>query len=358
MTKIKNIEVRKVNLELTRPYSISYKTVTSVENVVVRIILENGQHGIGTCNPSKLVVGESVEESAQILLQPEHTEWLIGRDIRNIHGLCFKLLQRFPTHPGVRAALDIALWDAFTVYAGVPLVEHLGRKIQQLPTSITIGIKGVRETLEEAREYIDKKFFVLKIKTGVSLEEDIERLTKLREVFGNEIIIRIDSNQGYTVSQTVEFFQRTRHLDIELNEQPIQATAIDAMRGLPDDIKSTLAADESLLSPADAFQLALPPRACGIFNIKLMKCGGISSALDIATIANYSEIDLMWGCNDESIVSITAALHTAFSCSRTKYIDLDGSFDLAKDVVQGGFRITNGIMTTTDKPGLGVEFIV
>lgn len=357
MTIIKNIEVRRVNLELTRPYSISYKTVTSVENVVVKIELNNGRHGIGTCNPSKLVVGESVDDSAKILFQNNHTDWLIGRDIRHVHSLCSELQHRFPSYPGVRAALDIALWDAFTTYLGVPLVEYLGRTIHQLPTSITIGIKGVQETLEEAREYVSKKFFVLKIKTGVSLEEDIERLTKLREVFGQDIIIRIDSNQGYTVQQTIEFFQRIRHLTIELNEQPILASAIEEMRSLPDDIKKTIAADESLLTPADAFQLVQSPRACGIFNIKLMKCGGISPALDIATIANHGGADLMWGCNDESIVSITAALHTAFSCSRTKYIDLDGSFDLANDVVRGGFRIQDGVMTTTDKPGLGVEFI-
>ena len=42
----------------------------------------------------------------------------------------------------------------------------------------------------------------------------------------------------------------------------------------------------------------------------------------------------MWGCMDESIISISAALHAAMACNATKYIDLDGSFDLAKDLVE------------------------
>jgi L-Ala-D/L-Glu epimerase len=42
------------------------------------------------------------------------------------------------------------------------------------------------------------------------------------------------------------------------------------------------------------------------------------------------------GCNDESIISITAALHMAYACPNTKYIDLDGSFDLMEDLVTGG----------------------
>ena len=95
----------------------------------------------------------------------------------------------------------------------------------------------------------------------------------------------------------------------------------------------------------------------GIFNIKLMKCGGISEGLKIADIGLREGIDLFWGCNDESIISITAALHAAFACSNTKYIDLDGSLDLARDIVKGGFILKDGIMQCSDKPGLGVEKI-
>jgi L-alanine-DL-glutamate epimerase-like enolase superfamily enzyme len=88
-----------------------------------------------------------------------------------------------------------------------------------------------------------------------------------------------------------------------------------------------------------------------------MKCGGVSQGLKIADIALQEGVDLFWGCNDESIVSITAALHAAFSCVNTKYIDLDGSLDLARDVVRGGFVLKDGYMSCSDKPGLGLEKI-
>jgi L-alanine-DL-glutamate epimerase-like enolase superfamily enzyme len=96
----------------------------------------------------------------------------------------------------------------------------------------------------------------------------------------------------------------------------------------------------------------------GIYNIKLMKCGGVRQALKIADIAFLDNIDLFWGCNDESRVSITAALHAAFASANTKYIDLDGSLDLAQDIVKGGFILTDGMMSCSDKPGLGLEKIV
>lgn len=356
MPKIKNIEVWSEDLGNTKPYTIAFKTVDEVRNAFVEITLDTGTTGIGSGNPSEYVVGENLKQCLEAL-QEKNLEFLLGRDIREAHQLMFEIWQKFPRNPSARAALDIALYDALTKYLNVPLVKFLGQKIKSMPTSNTIGIKNVEETLQEAEQYIQNGFKVLKIKLGKALDEDIERLVKLREKFGYAIVIRIDANQGYSTEDTIVFFSKTKSLKIELIEQPLPAKAVEEMKNLPDEIKEVIAADESLISPSDAMELVKPPKASKIFNIKLMKCGGISQALKIADIAMHESVDLFWGCNDESIVSITAALHAAFACSNTKYIDLDGSLDLEHDVVRGGFILKDGIMYCSDKPGLGVERI-
>jgi L-alanine-DL-glutamate epimerase-like enolase superfamily enzyme len=352
--KIKNIQVWSADLGNTKPYTIAFKTVDQVRNAFVEIMLDNGITGIGSGNPSEYVVGENLNQTLEAL-QEKNLDFLIGRDIREFRQLTFEVWQKFPKNPAARAALDIALHDTFTKYLGVPLVKYLGQKIKTLPTSNTIGIKNVEETVKEAGEYIKAGFKVLKVKLGKDLTEDIERLVKLREKFGANVVIRIDANQGYDVNQTIDFYKRTQHLDIELIEQPLPAKAIKEMKALPDEIKAKIAADESLISPKDALELIKPPRASAIFNIKLMKCGGVSQGLKIAGIAFQEGVDLFWGCNDESIVSITAALHAAFSCTNTKYIDLDGSLDLGRDAVTGGFILKDGYMYCSEKPGMGVE---
>jgi L-alanine-DL-glutamate epimerase-like enolase superfamily enzyme len=352
--KIKDIKVWNADLGNTKPYTITFKTVDEVRNAFVEIILENGVTGIGSGNPSEYVTGEHLNQTIEAL-QEKNLDFLVGRDIREMNQLLFEVLQKFPKNPAARAALDIALHDTFTRFLGVPLVKFLGQKIKTLPTSNTIGIKNVEETLKEAIDYDKQGFKVLKVKLGKDLEEDIERLVKLREQFGKKMVIRIDANQGYSVQQTIDFFNRTKSLDIELIEQPLPAKMVTEMKNLPDEIKTKIAADESLLSPKEALELIKPPRAAGIFNIKLMKCGGVSQGLKIADIALHEKVDLFWGCNDESAVSITAALHAAFACSNTKYIDLDGSLDLGNDVVKGGFILKDGYMSCSDKPGLGLE---
>jgi L-Ala-D/L-Glu epimerase len=354
--KIKSVKSWAADLGNTKPYTIAFKTIDEVNNAFVEIELENGLTGIGAGNPSEYVTGESFEQ-CQAALAEKNLQFLVGRDIRELNQLTFEVWQKFLANPAARAALDIALYDAFTKFLNVPLVKFLGQKIQSLPTSNTIGIKNVEETLKEAQEYGERGFKVLKVKLGIDLAEDIERIVKLREKFGKKFTIRIDANQGYDIAKTIEFYNQTKHLDVELIEQPLPAKEIEKMRQLPAEIRKVLAADESLLTPKSALEIIKPPIATGIFNIKLMKCGGISQGLKIAEIGLHEGIDLFWGCNDESIVSITAALHLAFSCSNTKYIDLDGSLDLARDVVKGGFILKDGMMTCSDKPGLGVERI-
>ncbi len=351
--RIAEINIRKENLSIARPYTIAFKTVDYVENGIIEMVADNGLRGYGAFNPSYEVVGEKLEDAINVLA-PGNIEWLIGKDINEIDSLCGEVQKKFAASVTARTGMEIALYDLFCQGIKMPLAAYLGQKIRSMPTSITIGIKNVEETIEEAKEYIGKKFKILKVKLGRSPGEDIERIARLREVFGYTVDIIVDANQGYNEQELLAFHRNTQSLNILLIEQPLKRGDEKIMTGLPDPIKKIVAADESLIDTRDAESLSLPPKVCGYFNIKLMKCGGITQALKIAGTALNSDIGLMWGCNDESLISITAALHTAFACSNTAFIDLDGSLDLSRDVVAGGFILRDGIMSVGNGAGLGL----
>ncbi|MDW3650475.1 MAG: dipeptide epimerase [Bacteroidia bacterium] len=354
--KITRIEVIRDGLDLLRPYTIAYKTTSAIDVCLVKVHTDTKHIGLGSANPSPYVVGEDMD-ACIAALSPENTERFIGRDIRDLQMMLHELHEIYPKNPGAKVALDLAFYDLMGKYLDIPVVKMLGQHIDGLATSITIGIKNVEDTVEEAQEYYDRGFKILKVKLGHSLEEDLERLRKLRETFGNKMGIRVDANQGYTLEDLKVFHAKTQDMDLELVEQATPADDLALMQSLPEEIKKTIAADESLVDAKDAWKLVTPPGACGIFNIKLMKCGGIHQALRIAEVARLSGRDLMWGCNDESIVSIAGALHVAFSCEHTKYIDLDGSLDLSRDFVRGGFSLEEGVMRPTDAPGLGCTLL-
>jgi len=351
--KIRRISTWTEHFELSRPYTIAFRTVDSVRNGIVRIETADGSVGLGCASPEEFVTGETRDACDAALAEPT-LQWLVGRRVHELTALCRELRERLPGAPAARAAVDIALHDLWAKQLAVPLADALGRAHAALPTSITIGIKDAAATVQEAGEYLGRGFSVLKVKLGHSLDDDIDRLRRLRDFTGEGTVIRVDPNQGYSADEVSRFVEETAAFDIEFLEQPMKAGDVDAMRTLPDMVKDRLAADETLLGPSDALALVQPPRACGIFNIKLMKCGGIHAAKHIASIAETAGVELMWGCMDESVVSISAALHAAFSSPATRYIDLDGSLDLARDVADGGFRLDGGVMRTLDTPGLGV----
>ena len=349
---IENIETELADIKLTRPYTIAYKTTSSIQTIFIKIILNNGMIGLGSSNISKYVVGLDTSESYKNVVDFKNE--LIGRDISYLVSNVDKVENQFINDPGSKAAYNIALYDAFCKSLNISLGSFLGRIITELPTSITVGIKDIKETIEEINEYYDSGFRFIKIKLGEKIDYDIERISKINEKFGSSIKIRIDANQGWSIDDTIKFCNETK--GVELIEQPISIKNTQQLLKLPDRVKEIIALDESLVSYQDAIKYSQNNYG-KIFNIKLMKCGGITSGRKIANIAFLNDIDLMWGCNDESIISISAALNTALSFSNTKYLDLDGSLDLAKDLVTGGFRLKDGIMKPFDKPGLGVEII-
>ena len=213
--QIKNVRVWSENLKLTKPYSISYETIDSVKNVFVHIELEDGTWGIGSGSPAEFVTGED-NSSCINALKDYSNDLLLNKNINSIESLCKSINKILPSNPAARAALDIALFDAYSKIKKVPLFKIFGRCHDSFYTSITIGIKSIEESAKEAEEYVARGFHLLKVKTGSNVEHDIDLIHKLRETIGVSVGIRVDANQGYTKNDLIKFVKNTEKQNIEL----------------------------------------------------------------------------------------------------------------------------------------------
>src|SRR5687768_1329737 len=220
--KIVAAEARIQAIPLSRPYTITFRTVTAIEAVLVVLRDEAGRLGLGTASPEPHVTGED-NQACQRALASSALDFLIGRDVGTLPAIARTVERQMPTTPAARAAVDMALWDLHAQSLGLPLCEVLGRAHQALPTSITIGIKSTDEALREADEYVGRGFRVLKVKIGRHLEEDLERLARLRERVGAGVVIRADANQGYSLDETRRLLDRVPALGLEFIEQPVRA---------------------------------------------------------------------------------------------------------------------------------------
>ncbi len=351
--KIKSIEYSEFEMKLREPYTIAYESIDYAVNVFVRILTSNGIEGLGCAAPDLAVTGETPERvlsGLKAIAEP----LLKGRDPLRISKIQEDLKKSIPDQPSLRAAIDMALYDIIGKIAGIPLWKLLGGFRSRIRTSVTIGIKPADEVIRQAQSYLNEGFESLKIKGGLHVDEDIERVLRIRKAVGPKVELRFDANQGYTVEDAVRFVEETRKVKLELLEQPTPKGKPDQLKRVTESVSVPVMADESLMDLRDAYRLARHDLV-DMVNVKLMKVGGIFEALHINSVARAANLEVMVGCMDESALSIAAGLHFALARPNVMYADLDGHLDLIGDPAHGGFVISKGYMYPSEKPGLGIE---
>lgn len=350
--KITEISAKLVRLKLWQDFKIAHGVTTEYEGVVIKIGTDEGLYGLGEASPSKRVTGETVGSVLDVinnLFRPV----LIGQNPLDIERITELLDSRVLHNTSAKAAVDIALYDILGKKTQLPLSKLLGGYKDEITTSITIGIKGIEETLEEARKLLGEGVKVIKIKIGISPAEDIEKLRLLREELGSGVTLRADANQGYSRTEAVSVLRELEKQEIEFIEQPLPWWDIEGLRIVRDKVGIPIMADESLHTIHDAMNL-IQSGACDLFNIKLMKTGGISAARKIAAIAESAGIPCMLGCMVETRIGISAATHLALSNRNIKYADLDGHLYLKEDIVRGGVVTEEGVNRVFETEGLGL----
>jgi L-alanine-DL-glutamate epimerase-like enolase superfamily enzyme len=351
--KINHIEIIKVIMPLSEPYTIAYNTYDSAENVFLRIETNSGFQGFGCAAPDPEVTFETAD-SVESALDQIARDQLLGKDPLRISYLMEGMRELLPNQPTARAAIDMALHDILGKAANLPLYRLLGGFRDRMKTCVTVGILPVTETLEKAIAFIESGFHALKIKGGQDVELDIERILKVRETVGKNIELRFDANQGYSVEEAIHFVEKTRKANLEVFEQPTPKGHPEYLGNVTKEVSIPVMADESLVNLKDAFRLAKRDLV-DMVNIKLMKVGGINEALHINSVAKAARLESMVGCMDESALGIAAGLHFALARPNVIYADLDGHLDLIDDPAAGAVILRNGILYPSKDPGLGFD---
>jgi len=141
-----------------------------------------------------------------------------------------------------------------------------------------------------------------------------------------------------------------KKLGVEFIEQPLEANNWEGHREVFLNSVLPIIADESCQVEADV--LRCHNHFHGV-NVKLVKCGGLTSAKRMLLQAKDLNMKTMVGCMTESSVGISAIAHLL---PLLDYVDMDGALLLAKDIATG-VTIKNGIIKYSDLNGTGVTLI-
>ncbi len=353
--KITDVKTCKYNLELVEPFSIALGTLEKAENVLVKIVTDNGLVGIGEAAPTPFVTYET-PGSIITLIEKHFKKLLIGEDPRNTELLITKMDQVIKGNSCAKSAIDIALFDLVGQIYETPLFQVLGGSKNSFTSDCTISIGEPEEVEKKARTIINQGYSILKIKVGLDEEKELSGIKRLRDSLDPGIRIRLDANQGWNPKQALSIIEKVEKFDIELIEQPVPKEDFSGLAFIRARTNIPIMADESLFSPQDALRL-VQMEAADLFNIKLMKSGGLLKAKKIAAIGEAAGINCIVGCMMESRVALTAAAHLVASTPNITGADLDAQNALRTDPVVGGVDFKGGPIPLPLSPGLGIKKI-
>ena len=356
--KITEVRLGLISVPLRVPFKTALRSVSSVEDVIVEIHTDTGAVGYGEAPPTGVITGDTT--GAIIGAIRDHiAKTIVGRDVDEFEDLMIALNGCIQKNTSAKAAVDMALWDLLGQKYSAPVYRMLGGARSNIVTDITISVNPPEEMARDARTAIQRGYDCLKVKVGIDPELDVARLAAVREAVGKDVKLRIDANQAWNAKQAVRILDQMQEkgLDIEFVEQPVPAADLEGMQYVTRHASVPVLADESVFSPADALRI-MQTGAADFVNIKLMKCGGITNALRIASAAEVYGVECMIGCMLEAKISVNAAVELACAKKIITKVDLDGPVLCSEDHILGGAVFDEKNITVSDASGMGIQGFV
>lgn len=328
------LNFHKTELHLKETFSIAYGNYDKRDALVVKLS-HLGKDGYGECvaiNYYGINLEDFVLKLKEIQPRIENQKIIHPKEF-------FAFLEQFQLHHFLLSALDCAYWDLFGKLENKSFsyINQLENKILA-ESSITISIAEIDEQIRKIENSSWNKF---KVKCNGFNLKNTEKLLNLNRN------IALDANASFTkedclfIQETAEF-QKLMYI-----EQPLEIGNFGILKN------SNLVnwmADEDCQDIT--FLEKLKPHYSSI-NIKLMKCGGLTPALEMITEAKKLGYKIMLGCMTESSIGISAGCALA---GLLDFADLDGANLISNDYANGS-SVKNGKIILSEKPGLGISFL-
>jgi L-alanine-DL-glutamate epimerase-like enolase superfamily enzyme len=315
--KILSIETQIRYIPLKTPFITALRRVENVEFVRVALRCENGFAGIGEAPSTKAITGEDLEDILNSINS------IKTKLISHMPKEALKIVHKSKMGSSAEAALDMALVSLIAQEKGLELYRYLGtKKATVLKTDLTISLNDSHAMLKDATLACGDGLDILKIKLGKDIYHAITVTKQISKTLPHAKLL-IDANQAWSVEGCLEFLEALKGVKIELIEQPVVASDIEGLKQITQHSHIPIVADEAVFSLEDAKKI-IESKSADIINIKLMKCGGITKAVEILEYAREKKVKCMMGSMLEGPYSINVALHLVLAyCDIISFIDLD-----------------------------------
>lgn len=354
--KIASVRATPILVPLEAPYLWSYGALDAFTKCVVEIETSDGVVGIGEA-PSH----------ASAAIVDGWAETLIGLDPLDIVGIERRLLPWMPaahsvTDYGKRGAwggIEIALWDlrgklwnqpVANLLGGIhrrniPFTDYFAYRLPQDGKGGEASIGAIVDYCMSLREAHGTTFFEGKV-SDPDLKANIALMQALRDALGPDAMLRIDSNQAFSLPSAVHLAAAFEEVGIRNWEDPTPDwTAMKRLRqrtGIPFSGHNTDIGKAAAYGVPDAIVSDI----AGL--------GGFSGAMRFVSACQGAGIDF-WCYSGDSGLGTAAYLHLCAAHPHIREPNQSLLRQQPNDVIaEGPFSPKNNVVPLPDGPGLGV----
>lgn len=357
--RIDRVETVLVDIPLRRPHRFARVGMDAQPVLYVFVRTRGGSTGVGegVVPAGPWWGGESVE-TMRLVVERFIAPITLGRRVDDIHGILRDVSDVVANNLFAKAAVEVAMHDAWARSLGVPVHTLLGGLARtSVPVTWALGTEPAPVVVEEALGKLDANLHhSFKLKMGAQEPaDDVARICAVAEKLAGVAGVRVDLNARWDRLTSLTHLPRLAEAGVEMVEQPVPGAEIEALAEINAALPIPVMADETLRTPGDALRIARL-RAADIYAVKTTKCGGLRASMEIASIGAAAGIPSHGATSIESPVGTAASLQFACAApSVTWGSELFGPLLMAEEMLTEPLRYADGHLHLPDGPGLGVE---
>ncbi|MFB7251206.1 mandelate racemase/muconate lactonizing enzyme family protein [Microbacterium sp. NPDC056234] len=252
---------------------------------------------------------------------------------------------------GTIGVIDTALWDIKAKALDLPLWRLLGAEDRFVPgyaSGLDIGLDD-EKLIAHYEKFSQRGFTAGKLKGGLSVTRDIERLVAVRDVLGaggERVSMMLDANEIWQRKQAVQYVRRVEAaVPLAWIEEPVRRWDADGLATVSGAVNAAVATGENLVGLEQYTSLI---RARAVDVVQAGSVFGITHFLRVANLAYAHDLPISpVGYYANPAAHAAAAMPNHLAC---EVQDLGVPAGIAVDHV-----ITDGGIVLGDAPGLGIS---
>jgi len=356
--KITQVKAVPIRMPLDRVFPGSTYDIKVRCTIVTEVHTDEGHIG-------RTYLGDNRDNQAQVynIIVDTLGPMVIGEDPLLVDRCWHKMFEKTLTQGNRKkifegiAAIDTALWDLRGKICNQPVYKLLGGYTDRLKPIVIGGYYTAnndhRKLIEEIMQTKQSGFAGSKIKVGgLSPLEDAKRIEAVRSALGDDFIIAVDANQGWSRDDAVQFGLAVRDLDLAWFEEPVHwHDEIQGMKYIRQKTGIKICAGQSEFSNRGCREL-VEGEAVDILNFDVSIGGGVTEWMRIARMAEMHQICMAH--HEEPCI----AMHLMGAIKGGLYPEYFSEIrdPLTPILLEGAPKAENGWVQIPNVPGFGLTF--